>query len=134
MKCILTILIFALLFCSCHTADYYFKAGKHSRILLDSYKAIGYLKKSIKMDNKNNEAYYELAKAYGQTDSILPQILRYDTLILREAGQKELGQLYYLKANALYLMSADKEACRFWTKARDLNVQKAWDKIRINCN
>ena len=125
--------ILILSFSSCRSPQYYYNTGKHQTEQLNSYDAIRNLSRAIKMNPANMDAYNQLAIAYGQVDSILPQIACYDTLLDHKSSQQDRGQLFLLKGNALFLWSQDKQACVCWNKAKDLNVQAAWDKIRINC-
>ena len=132
MKAIIFLFILSVPTCQ-KSAEHYYTTGKEQRIQLDTYNAILNLKRSIHLNRTRSDAYYELAKAYGQADSILPQIQCYDTLLSWKTNQQERAELFYLKGCALYLWSEDKLACQFFKKSCELNNSTACDKWRKLC-
>ena len=143
MKYILVIL-FAVFIPSCviskllsskKTPEYYLNQGKRQMADTDTHEAIKSFTRAIKLNPNYMDAYMERAKANLVVDSIINAIGDYDSVMVRLKPNEymKMGELYFLKGDALFLLGADTIACRCWRKAKDLNNQTSWDRIRKRC-
>jgi len=118
-----------------NSAEWYYQKGILEQKGANTYVAIDYFTKAIKKSPDYTNAYTERAKAYISVDSIQNAVRDYDSLLVKTKPNDyvRLGDIYLMKGDALYLGSEDTLACRCYIKARDLNNQPSWDRIRKRC-
>lgn len=118
-----------------NSAEWYYQKGILEHKVTNTYVAIDYFTKAIKKNPDYIEAYMERAKASLSVDSIHNAIRDYDSLFVKMKPNDyvKLGELNLMKGDALYLASQDSAACSCYRKARDLNNQPSWDRIRKRC-
>lgn len=122
--------------CPSKSPEYYYLEGEKLSKSGNNELAIRYYSAAIKNNHNYIEAYMARAKANMLIDSIRNAMVDYDTLIvkiLHSNDYQKLGDIYFLKADAHYLLSEDSLSCKYYRKSRDLNNTKSWDRIRKRC-
>lgn len=117
------------------SAEWHYQQGKNQMTQTDTYEAIKSFTQAIKKKPDYIDAYMERAKANISVDSVQNAVRDYDSLLVKinPNDYMRLGEIYFLKGDALYLVSEDTLACDNWKKAQDLNNQTSWDRIRKRC-
>lgn len=122
--------------CPSKSPEYYFQEGEKLYKSGSTELAVKYYTKAIKDRPDYMEAYMSRAKANMSIDSIHNAMADYDTLIVRMLmvnDYQKLGEVYFLKGDAHFLLSQDSLACKYYRKSRNMNNSKSWDRLRKRC-
>lgn len=132
------IIILAVCFSSCvtnKTAEFYFQQGKSEAAQQNSYIAVQKFTKAIEINPNYVEAYMERAKVNMSIGCVRTAILDYDSVLVKidENDSDNRGKLYVWKGDAYYTLKEYVLACAYYEKARMVNNNQSWDRIRERC-
>lgn len=122
--------------CPSKSPEYYYQQGKIESAKTNSYVAIKYFTKAIKLKPDYLEAYLDRASAYLSLDSIIMAIRDYDSaLVMKGINVQQRGEYTYMKAYAHYLLNGyDSAYCKLVNEACDrYGDNKACDERRLHC-
>lgn len=122
--------------CPNKSPEYYYQQGKIESAKTNSYVAIKYFSKAIKLKPDYLEAYLDRASVYLSLDSIKRAITDYDSaLVMKNINVQQKGEYTYLKAYAYYLLNGyDSTYCRLVNEACDrYGDNKSCDERRLYC-